>query len=243
MLNDIAIILVEPLYEGNVGSIARAMKNMGMSKLILVNPRADHRSIDAVKMAVSAADILEHAEVYPSLEEAVKDFTYLAATTVRDRKGYPYQFTAKGIAPKLLQLSTGKIGVMFGREDKGLFNEELCMANDVITIPTSPNLSSLNLSQAVLLVCYELYQYLNESDIPAAPDYRLAAVEAREGLFAHLQSSMGKVGFFKHTGHKHLMYSIRDMINRALPSERDVRILRGMMRELDNYLKRNCRED
>lgn len=244
MLKNIAVILVEPLYSGNIGSVARAIKNMGMERLILVNPRADHRALEAIKMAVSADDILEKAEVYTSFDEAVGGFSYLAATTVRDRKGYPYQFTAKGIAPKLLSLAKNQeIGILFGREDKGLFNEELCAANDVITIPTSPNLSSLNLAQAVLLVCYEIYQALNESDIPPCPDYALAPVAAREGLFEHLHKTTERIGFFKSTGHTHLMYSIRDLINRALPSDRDVRIIRGMLREIDNYIARNCHDD
>ena len=243
-LENIYVILVEPLYGGNIGSVARAMKNMGLRHLVLVNPKADYLGLEAKKMAVSAFDIVEKAEVFSSLEEALADFTYLAATTTRDRKGYPYKFTAKGISNKLLALAKkGKVGIMFGREDKGLFNEELSRANDVITIPTSRELSSLNLAQAVLITVYELFQSYNPDNIMQVPVYNLATVDAKEKYFEHLEKTLEEIGFFHSSSKDHVMYSIRDLLNRSLPSDRDIRILRGILRQLEWFFDKRSVHD
>ncbi len=237
LLDNIHIILVEPLYAGNMGSAARAMKNMGIHNLSLVSPREDHLSLEAVKMSVSAYDILQRAKVYDSLDEAVGDYSYLAATTTRKRKGFPYRSTARGIAPGILKrAASGKTGIMFGREDKGLFNDEVALADEIVTIPASSGLTSLNLAQAVLLMCYEIFQCHNPDDVPPLPSYKTADVRSKGDYIRHLESSLRKIGFFHSSSQNHVMYSVKDLLDRAAPSERDIRILRGMLRQFDWYL-------
>ncbi|HHH84508.1 MAG TPA: RNA methyltransferase [Firmicutes bacterium] len=234
ILNNIDIVLVNPLYAGNIGSAARAMKNMGLNRMVLISPGEDPMSVEARKMAVSAFDIIEKASVFSSLEEALAPYHYIVATTTRKRKGHPHRYTARGMALRILEEArSGKAAILFGREDKGLFNDEILMATDIVTIPTSSRLSSLNLSQAVLLVCYEIFQEYNPDRVPAEPSYQAAELQARMAYLSHLEENLARIGFFHSSSRDHIMASLKDILDRSRPSARDIRILRGMLRQLE----------
>ncbi|HDS03782.1 MAG TPA: RNA methyltransferase [Firmicutes bacterium] len=237
-LKNIDIVLVNPLYAGNIGSVARAMKNMGFSRLVLVNPAEDPFSSEGRKMAVSAFDLIETAATFTSLEEALAPYRYIAATTTRKRKGHPYRYTPGGLAPKIIrEAGSGRAAILFGREDKGLFNEEILMSADVVTIPTSSRLSSINLSQAVLLICFSIFREYNPDDVQDEPLYPAAGLEARMAYLRHLEECLWRIGFFHSSSRSHIMASLKELLDRSRPSDRDIRILRGMLRQLEWYIE------
>jgi len=157
-LQNITVVLVRPQYAGNIGSVCRAMKNMGLSKLILVSPEPDPLSTEAKMMATSAQDLLRKAKILPSLEEALLGFRWIAGTSARKgRNRGPFIFPRE-ICPEIIGHARSiPVAILFGPEDRGLTNEELAPCQALIQIPTHPGLSSLNLAQAVMVMGYELH--------------------------------------------------------------------------------------
>lgn len=239
MLNNIYIILAEPIYNGNLGSVARAMKNFGLTSLILVNPEARIDSSMARKMSVSAYDILKNAEIYNNLEDAVSDFQYLLGTTNRKRAASDKYFTARGVTNKLLKYSGKyKTGILFGREDKGLTNNELSYVNEIINIPTSPKLSSLNLAQAVLLIGYEIYQKLNEKGLSQTPSYTAAGVKRKEYLYKRIEKLLNSLKFSGKHKREEILHTLKFLFNRAVPSKREIDILQGIFKEISEQIQK-----
>ena len=152
-----AIILVHPQLGENIGMVARAMANFGLAELRLVNPRDGWPSEKAISAASKADHVIEAAKVYPSLEEAVADLEFVYATTARDRYGYKEVRSPVVAADDLrTRFRAGqKTGILFGRERTGLTNEEIALADELVTFPVNPAFASLNLAQAVLLMSYE----------------------------------------------------------------------------------------
>jgi len=157
-LKNITIVLVRPQYAGNIGSVCRAMKNMGLSKLVMVSPEQDPLSAEARMMATSAKDILQKAKIFPSLEESLQGFRWIAGTSARKGINRGPFISPREICPEIIQHARSiPVAILFGPEDRGLTNRELDPCHALISIPTHPGLSSLNLAQAVMLFCYELY--------------------------------------------------------------------------------------
>jgi tRNA/rRNA methyltransferase len=157
-LQNITIVLVSPQYAGNIGSVCRAMKNTGLSRLFLVSPEQDPLSVEARMMATSAKDILQKAKTFSTLEEALDGFRWIAGTSARKGINRGPFIPPREISPEIIQHARSiPVAVLFGPEDRGLTNRELDPCHALIQITTHPGLSSLNLAQAVLLVCYELY--------------------------------------------------------------------------------------
>jgi tRNA/rRNA methyltransferase len=157
-LQNITIVLVRPQYAGNIGSVCRAMKNMGLSRLILVSPGQDPRSAEARMMATSAKDILHKTKIFSSIEEALQGFRWIAGTSARKGIHRGPFISPREISPEILQHARSiPVAILFGPEDRGLTNRELDPCHALIRIPTHPGLSSLNLAQAVMVMGYELY--------------------------------------------------------------------------------------
>ena len=157
-LQNITIVLVRPQYAGNIGSVCRAMKNTGFSRLILVSPEQDPLSVEAKMMATSAKDILQKAKIFSSLEEALEGFRWIAGTSARKGINRGPFISPREISPEIIQHAGSiPVAILFGPEDRGLTNRELDPCHALIRIPTHHGLTSLNLAQAVLLVCHELY--------------------------------------------------------------------------------------
>ncbi len=239
-LDNIAIVLVRPQYAGNIGSVSRAMKNMGLRRLILVSPGQDPLSDEARRMATSARDILEKAEVFPDLEEALKGFRWIAGTSGRKGRNRGPFIHPREICPEILKHAQAiPVAILFGPEDKGLTNEDLAPCHALVTVPTHEGLRSLNLAQAVMVFCYELFvESLGLSAKGAgmsAQGVKLAEFKKVEGMYAHLEELLLKIGFLDVNNPKRIMHTLRRLFGRAGLSDRDVAILRGIFRQLEWY--------
>ncbi len=227
----VSIILVEPQSPGNVGMVCRAMKNMGLTQLRLVNPCSTEHP-DALKFAVSARDLLEGAQIYPSLAEALADSPFSVATTRRHGKYRQEIWNPREIVARLCDdAGTNRAALVFGREDSGLTTEEVALCRWQATIPTSDDYGSLNLAQAVLIFCYELFG-------GTVPEVRsevreLASGESLESMYAQMERILLKIGFLNPENPAHLMRSLRRIFARAEMDEREVAIMRGMMSQID----------
>ncbi len=233
---DIRIVLVAPSHPGNVGAAARAMKNMALSELVLVNPRQFPHP-EASARASGADDLLRAARVVPSLAQALAGCGYVAATTARDRDQYFRVIDVREAAARLVaESSRASAAVVFGAERSGLSNEELEMAHALIRIPASPEYASLNLAMAVQLVAYELYRARGAAtpvSVPlAAP---LASTQEMERLYAHFAEVLEEIDFRDRTqSGTHLMARIRRLLQRAEPDQNEVNILRGILTAVQN---------
>jgi tRNA/rRNA methyltransferase len=239
-LQNITIILVRPQYAGNIGSVARAMKNMGLSSLILVSPDPDHLSPEARMMATSAKDVLKGARLFPSLEGALSGFRWIAGTSARKGRNRGPFISPKEISPEIItQASSVPVAILFGPEDKGLTNKELDPCQALISIPTHPRLSSLNLAQSVLILCYELRMASllspdkGESASSLIP--KPAEFQKVEGMYSHLEELLLRIGFLDPKNPRRIMHTLRRVFGRAGLSDRDVAILRGIFRQLEWY--------
>ncbi|MGG6296253.1 RNA methyltransferase [Leptolyngbya sp. AN02str] len=245
-VRQIRVVLVEPAGPLNVGSVARVMKNMGLQQLVLVNPQCDPLGEDARRMAVHGHDVLEAAQIVPSLAIALADCRRVVATTGRDRSSLnlPLDSPRTGL-PWLLAPGATTGAIVFGREDSGLTNEELNLAQRWVQIPVSDVYPSMNLAQAVGVCCYELRlacipvapsTCATVSPVDSLPDWSqaadLAPREQLEGFYLDLQDLLLSIGYlYPHTASQR-MEKIRQLYNRAYPTENDVALLRGMVRQM-----------
>jgi len=228
---DITILLVRPRYPGNIGSTCRVLKNMGLTKLHLVRPSVLPTHPESLRLAVGAADLAKKAKVFGTLEEATQGLRYLIGTSRRTGK-YRRDFVN---LPELgTKLPIGqKVGILFGSEEKGLTNKELAVCHLVTTIPSNPDYPSLNLAQSVAVVAYQL-RLLMQAGLPAieGKTFELASVEEVEGMFQHLEKALSAIGFLEHKNAFHLMRTIRQLFGRTQMNDREVRIFRGICRQV-----------
>ena len=227
----ITVVLVEPQSPGNVGMVCRAMKNMGLNRLRLVNPcQIDHP--EAYKFAVSARDLLEGAELFTSLQDALADTHFSIGTTRRHGKYRREIITPEEVASRLhAQLGEHRAALVFGREDSGLTTEELALCRWQATIPTDEAYGSLNLAQSVLIFCYEIFKAIGETG--AATERILAGSEETEAFFGHMERSLLRIGFLNPQNPDHIMRTFRRIFARAELDTREIAVLRGMMSQID----------
>jgi len=233
--DSISIILVRPRFPENIGSVARAMKNMGFHRLVLVNG-CSPLHMNAYKLASGAEEILERAEEFATLREAIAEMECVVGTTSRSGKERVSLLTPRDLAKKLAPLSLkNAIGLVFGSEREGLTNEELSLCHLYVRIPSSESFPSLNLAQAVMIICYELFQSL--MTIPKH-HIRLAKAEQIERMFEHMEKTLLKIGFLEPNNPKRIMRTLRRLLGRSQMEERDVQILQGIWSKMDWYLKK-----
>lgn len=249
----IKIVLVEPGGALNVGSIARVMKNMGLSNLVLVNPQCDRHSQEARQMAVHARDILDNGVIVNSLPEALIGCQRAIATTARSRSLPTRLQSPRDGLPWLLAPNITS-ALIFGPEARGLSNSELKYAQKFVGIPAHPNYPSLNLAQAVAVCAYELYQTslldnldnidnLNSCvsvqrektsnyDPDSVDSVNNASLEVLEAYYQHLETVLLEIGFlYPHTAQAR-MDKIRRMYNRTNLTPEEIAMLRGMLRQI-----------
>ena len=234
LLDRLSVVLVRPKHPGNIGAVARAMKNMGLSRLEVVGS-AKLAALEARKMASGATDLLDSATVYPSLKEALAEKGLVAGTTARFGKNRSPVYSTREAAPLILEQAAPRgAALVFGPEDRGLENWELDLCNVILTIPTSREFSSLNLGQAVLIVCYEIRQVFEEMEgIRIDRQGRgLASSTTMEGMYDHLQSVLEEIGFLHPSNPRRIMTTLRRIFGRAGLTERDARIVRGICRQI-----------
>lgn len=232
--HSVDVVLVRPLYAGNVGAVARAMLNSGLERLVVVEPPWEEWPEDAIKMASGAHAVLHAARRCSSVHEALSGYVLAAATTARARAEGPQPITQRAAAPLLrAALASGDVAIVFGPEDRGLSTEEMDACAMRIRIPTSPKHSSLNLSQAVLLVAHELYLLQSELEqTPAPPPPEVATLEEVEGFLGQLEKLLTDVEYLNPQNPDHILDVIRQVYLRAAMSSREVRTFRGMCRQI-----------
>jgi tRNA/rRNA methyltransferase len=228
-LANLRIVLVEPAGALNVGSVARVMKNMGLSQLWLVNPKCDRFSAEARQMAVHADDVLEMARVVESIPEALKDCELAIATAVRTRSESVPLEHPRTVLPDLVDRSAA---ILFGAEERGLSNDELKYAQRLVYIPASSEYVSLNLAQAVAICCYELYQSLSISEAAIAPNSTVS-LDVLEGYYQHLETVLLKIGYLQPQTAPSRMEKFRRLFNRSQLSHEEVTMLRGILRQME----------
>jgi len=211
--------------------VCRAMKNMGLSNLRLVNPCSLEHP-DALKYAVSAKDILEKAEIFPSLEAAIADSPISVATTRRHGKYRQEIMTPSEVVKEAEGLLSGnRAAFVFGREDSGLTTEEVSICRWLSTIDTSQEYGSLNLAQAVLIFCYEIFNGIKAENCKESRI--LASGEEIESMFGQMEKTLLRIGFLNKENPDHIMRSLRRVLARAELDLREVSIFRGMMSQID----------
>jgi len=231
----IRIVLVGTTHPGNIGACARAMKNMGITDLVLVDPLMFPHE-DATARASGAVDVLNSARVVGSLEEAIEDCVYVAGASARSRSINWPSMDARDCAARLWEESRqGTVAVVFGPEQSGLSNAHLDHCHTLLTIPTDPGFSSLNLAMAVQVLTYELRAARIADNPPKyEPDGRSATSEEMEHFYAHLEQVLTDIQFLDPDNPRHLMRRLRRLFIRAKPDQNEVNILRGILAAVDD---------
>ena len=230
----IRIVLVGTTHPGNIGAAARAMKNMGLSDLALVKPRHFPHD-EATARASGASDILDNATVVSTLAEALTDCVYVAGASARSRTINWPSMGPRDCAERMIsEREHGKVAAVFGPEKSGLNNDDLDLCHTLLTIPTDPGFSSLNLAMAVQVLTYELRvaSMLDEGPVfeTEAPP---ASSEEMEHFYAHLERVLNDIGFLDPDNPRHLMRRLRRLFIRTRPDKNEVNILRGILTAVD----------
>jgi len=238
-LANVSVILLEPATPGNIGSAARAMKTMGLHNLIVVNGPENFRELpQTLMMGHGAHDLLATARSVATWEEATDGLHWLVGTTHRKRRQqFPQVVEARVAAGKIASLSQkSRVGIVFGREETGLTDVELRRCQDIASVPQCSEHPSLNLSQAVMLVSYEVF-LASHGEVPA-PQYNLATIHEVEHLLKHLSESLDKIGFRPHQGDPaSFIRSLRRVIGRAPLEKRDCNVLHRICQQIDYYVE------
>jgi len=234
--DNIAIVLHRPRYPENIGSTARAMRNMGIERLVVIDPK-DCDLTKVLKLATHvASDVVEQMEVCEDLKDALSPFHYVVGTTARlGGKRQVIPSPAK-LSESLVSISrNNRIAILFGPEDKGLSNEEIRYCHVLVTIPTA-GFSSLNLAQAVMIVCYELFLTGRRENNGYTP--RLASRHELDGMYEQLKDILVRISFINPDNPDHWMNNLRHFLSRLRLRAKEVRIIRGICRQIDWYGKK-----
>ena len=248
----IKIVLVNTSHPGNIGAAARAMKNMGLSELVLVEPEEFPSGV-AVGRAASALEILEHARVVDSLGDAISDCSLVIGASAR-RRSIPWpMLSPRQTGEKAVAESKAgqRVALVFGREDSGLNNEELQLCNFHVQIPANPEYSSLNLAAAVMVICYEVYSAYLAQEAGVADeatgqggealdggwDQEFTTSEQMEHFYNHLERVLIAIDFHDPENPRQLMQRMRRLFNRIRIDEMEMNILRGVLTNIEFNLK------
>jgi tRNA/rRNA methyltransferase len=238
LAENVYFILVEPQMGENIGAVARVISNFGFHKLRIVAPRDGWPNEKAFELAAHGKFILDDAEIFPSLNEAIKDVNYLIATSASKRDMEKQICRPKELFELVARhaVRKEKIGVMLGRERSGLTNEEMVMADVLCSINTSKLNSSMNIAQAACVLAYELSEIsLENQSITESP---VANKQEIESLFQHLKSELDRKDYFKAKEKEERMFqNIRNIFTKAKLTEQEVRTLRGVIRTLSEEYK------
>ena len=232
-LGRIAIVLVRPQIPENIGAAARAMNNMGLSRLILVQPKNCDLSRIHKTATGSSTVLIEKMQIHEDLLEALAPFHHVVGTTARTGSMRPAVMRPRSLARHLIPISKNNhVAILFGPEDRGLSNEDLYPCHTLTTIPTA-EFSSLNLAHAVLILSYEIFLASTREAVEAPP--RLANGFELEGMYGHLREVLLKIGFLNPQNPEHWMRNIRRFLSRLPLRAREVRVVRGICRQIDWY--------
>ncbi len=234
MLDNIRIVLVNTHHPGNIGAAARAMKNMGLTRLYLVSPK-DFPSFEASQRASSASDVLSQAVVVDKLADALQGCSFVCGTTARLRSVKWPQVDSRECGEMLhTESEQHEVALVFGRERSGLFNDELELCQTLVNIPTAEAYSSLNLGQAVQVLSYEILMASQQGKKAPVEDIKeekdtLATNDQLEGMYNHYMDALIDLNFFGKRNPEHIMRKLRCLYGRARPTQREVQIIRGIL--------------
>jgi TrmH family RNA methyltransferase len=227
MATQVRIVLIDPSHPGNIGSVARAMKNMALSDLALVRPRSFPHA-EANALAAGADDVLAQARVLATVPEAIADCAFVAGTTSRPRS-YNWEFaTPRDVAARIVALpDANRVALLFGSERYGLGTDDLNHCNVLVRIPANPEYCSLNLAMSVQLLSYELFMARELPQSHMQLEMPLAPAGDMERFYTHLGEVLQAVQFDDRTGH--LMERLRRLFNRAQLDKNELNIMRGIL--------------
>jgi len=234
----VQIVLVETSHPGNIGSVARAMKNMGLVNLALINPKKFPHQ-EATALAGNATDVLENAKIFPSIQEAVKNSKVIYATSARDRTIEWPTLTARDAALEMQELVLNEIqvSILFGREDRGLTNEELQLANKHLIIPAHPEYPVLNIAMSTQVVCYELYQSSQNNFVESWQDFPEYTSEELNNLIEHFNETVEALELVDPKNPKQITTRMERMFRRLYPDQMEGNFLRGFLKAVNNRIK------
>jgi tRNA/rRNA methyltransferase len=233
---NISIVLYKPKYSGNIGSIARAAKNMGIDNLIIVGTSGFDREEMQQRSTHLAADVLDKIQYFENIGEALGKFNYIVGTTARLGKARGPFISPRAAADDIVNISQkNKIALLFGPEDTGLANDQLRLCHSVVTIPTSREFTSLNLSHAVMILCYEIFiassgATKTQEDVPT-----LARSQELEGMYGQIKTLLADIEFLNPENPDYWMMHLRRFFTRAGILSREVKLVRGICRQLTWY--------
>lgn len=236
-LKNIRVVLARPSHPGNIGSAARAMKTMGLTRLCLVEPKV-FPSEEANVLASGAVDVLENARVVATLADALADVTVACALTSRRRELASPLLTPREATPELVARARDgeQVALVFGNETFGLSNEEVLLCNRLVTIPGNPDYFSLNLAMAVQVMTYELFSHTGFAVDYLKPEGEQATLAEVEGFCQHLEQTMDTLDFFRRRNGERLMRRMRGVFARADLQRDEVDILRGFLKQVNRAL-------
>jgi tRNA/rRNA methyltransferase len=232
-LKHISIVLHRPRSPENIGAAARAMRNMGIDQLVVVDPHnCDLTRV--CKMATHAAlEVVEKMRVFDTLDEALAEYAFVAGTTARLGGQRKVITSPPTLAQKLISISDqNRIAILFGPEDRGLSNEDIRLCHTLVNIPTA-EFSSLNLAQAVMIVCYELFRYTTKKPPDFVP--RLASRHELDAMYAQLKEIMVQISFINPDNPDYFLNNFRHFFNRLPLRAKEVQIIRGICRQINWY--------
>jgi len=231
ILENVTVVLNRPKYPGNIGSAARCAKNMGIENLLVVSD-IDYDQEKIRQMSTHlASDVVDRIRYERDLARALSGFQYIVATTARVGRGRPAFQTPREAAAKLVEISRkNRVALLFGAEDAGLTNEELRYGHMLVHIPVSERFRSINLSHAVMILCYEIFTAASDKKTFAP---RLATAGELEGMYGHIKEVSLRIGFINPQNPEYWMTSIRRLLSRVELRSREVKIIRGFCRQLE----------
>ena len=236
---NISIVLYKPKYAGNIGSVARAAKNMGITNIVVVGKADFDREAMQRRSTHLAADVLDQIQYFESIEEALGSFNYIVGTTARLGKARGPFIAPRAVAKDIADISQkNKVALLFGPEDTGLANEELRLCHAVVTIPTSREFTSLNLSHAVMILCYEIFTASSTPTRLSEATPKLAMSKELEGMYGQIKALLADIEFLNPENPEYWMMHLRRFFSRARLLSREVGLIRGICRKLEWYAHR-----
>ena len=234
----VQIVLVETSHPGNIGSVARAMKNMGLANLSLINPKKFPHQ-EATALAGNATDVLDNAKIFSSIQEAVNTSKVIYATSARERTIEWPTLTANDAASEIQELVANEIevSIIFGREDRGLTNDELQLANKHLIIPAHPDYPVLNIAMSTQVVCYELYQAAKKNSVDSWQDFPEYTSEELNNLIDHFNETVIALELVDPNNPKQIMTRMERMFRRLYPDQMEGNFLRGFLKAVNKRIK------
>ena len=234
-LSAVRIVLLQTYHPGNIGAVARAMKTMGLSNLVMVNPKK-YPDVEATSRAAGAVDVLEKSIIVSSLEQAITDCTQVFATTARQQRSYMRpQKSCQQAVNWIKDNPSEKIAIVFGRERMGMSTQDINLCQQMLYIPGNPEYDILNLASAVQIVCYELFRQLNDfPDNGKETEKQFASQENINRFYLHLQETLERAGYLKANQPGESMQRLRQLFSRAEPTEKEISMLRGVLSSLNH---------